>query len=433
MTSFTVRKSEKLDEVVHVGVTSDGLPVHVIPRPGYQSKFAILLANYGSVDNVFVPGGQTAPLSAPAGVAHFLEHKLFEDEAGDVFAQFAKHGAAANAYTYFTETAYHFSTSDSFDTCLGLLLEFVTTPFFTEKEIVKERRVIAQEISMYQDSPDMKAHLNLMRCLYSAHPLREDIAGTKESIEEIDKSLLELCHKTFYRPDNMLLVVSGDMGAQHAFDLAEAGADARRSRYGDLSQKIQRVESEEEPGVAQNRVEAHMSVALPKILVGYKDDPAAHGLPRLKRARASSFLAELLFGRASAFFETHCASGLIDDTFSYSYHAGRSGYAYLVLGGESPNPDGLVAAIEETVERARRDGVVEEDFQRLKNKAYGRFLLAFNSVEQVACGEADASLQGWDLLNYLDLLQSLTLDETLERLALYDPSRRAISLVLPHE
>jgi predicted Zn-dependent peptidase len=167
--------------------------------------------------------------------------------------------------------------------------------------------------------------------------------------------------------------------------------------------------------------------------VGYKDDPAAHGLPRLKRARASSFLAELLFGRASAFFETHCASGLIDDTFSYSYHAGRSGYAYLVLGGESPDPDGLVAAIDETVEHARRNGLAEEDFQRLRNKAYGRFLLAFNSVEQVACGEADATLQGWDLLTYLDLLQSLTLEETLERLELYDPSRRAISLVRPND
>jgi predicted Zn-dependent peptidase len=427
----TIRRSDRLDEEVHESTTSDGLPVHVIPRPGYQSKFAILVADYGSVDNTFVPAGADETHTAPCGVAHFLEHKLFEDEAGDVFSRFAQHGASANAYTYYTETAYHFSASESFDECLKLLLDFVTTPFFTEKEIEKERKVIAQEIGMYEDSPDQRAHLNLMRCLFAAHPLRDDIAGTKESIELIDKPLLELCHKTFYRPDNMLLVVSGDLAPSRILDLVEAGASERSQRYGDLDAPLRRVVPAELPMVHEARADAQMKVALPKLLVGYKDEPVEHGTPRLKRARATGFLGELLFGRASAFFETHCASGLIDDTFSYSYHAGRSGYAYVVLGGESPDPEGVIAAIEANIARAQTEGLDPADFARLRNKAYGRFLRAFNSVEQVACGEADATLQGWDLLAYLDLLESLSLDEVQDRLAVFDPARRAVSVVRP--
>lgn len=428
-----VRRSKRVDEEVHEATTSDGLRVHVIPRPGYQSSFAILTVDYGSVDDSILAPGDAAPRTLPSGIAHFLEHKLFEDESGDVFDQFARVGAAANAYTYYTETAYHFSTGERFGECLDLLLEFVTTPFFTEEQIEKERKVIAQEILMYEDSADLKAHLNLMRCLYHEHPIRRDIPGTIESIARIDKDLLELCHRTFYRPENLLLVVSGDQDPQEVFKRAEASAEARRARC-DPGEPARSYCLPEPPGVLESRTEERMRVSIPRVLIGFKDTDGTTERPPLDKIREAGFMAELIFGRGGAFFETHCASGLIDDSFSYSFHAGRSGYAHLTLGGETPDPDGLVEAVERAVAATRKTGLAREDLDRLRNKAYGRYLRGFNSVEQVASGEADATLRGWDLLKYLDILESITLDSVHERLnALFAPERRAVSIVRPLE
>lgn len=430
--SVVVRQSPRLEEAVHERTLDDGLRVHVIPKPGYQSSFAILLADYGSIDNVFWVPGEEAPREVPAGIAHFLEHKLFEDEAGDVFDQFARLGASANAYTYYGETAYHFSTSDAFERCLELLLEFVTTPYFTDEQIEKERKVIAQEIRLYEDAPDLKAHLNLLRCLYHRHPIREDITGSLESIARIDRELLQLCHRTFYRPDNLLLVACGDLDPARVFDLAARGAEARAARA-NLAVPLRRALPSEPLGVASPRACERMSVSSPRVLLGFKDRPAPFGPPRLRAARELGFALELVFGRSSAFFERHCASGLIDDTFSASYSTGRGDYAHAVLGGETPDPEGLVAACLEELVAARAHGLDANDFRRLRNSSYGRFLRGFNSVEQVACGEADATLQGWDLLAYPELLEAISLDDVEARLRALDLEAHAVSLVRPLE
>ena len=436
----TVRHSERLDEQIHEAVLEDGLRVRFVPKPGYQKKFAILTTNYGSIDTAFVPPGGSEALPTPEGVAHFLEHKLFEDEAGDVFNLFARYGASANAYTSYSETAYHFTTSEHYYECLDLLLDFVAAPYFTEEQIEKERAVIAQEIRMYQDSPDSEAHLNLMRALYHAHPIREDITGTVASIARIDKPLLELCHGAFYRPENMLLVLAGDLDPAEAFGRAAENAARRaaKSTSGAAPSSggpggVRRAPIDEPPTIHQARIEKQMAVSLPQLLIGGKDVALPPGPDMVRHQREAGFVLELLFGRASAFFETHCASGLIDDTFSSSYTTGRGGYAHWMIGGETPDPDGLVAAVAETIERAAPDRLLDAAaFLRLRNKAYGRFLRSFNSLEAVACGEADATLEGWDLFGYLDILESITLERLEARLAsLFDPSRRAISIVSP--
>ena len=430
MRSNSIRRSDRVDEAIHEGVLDDGLPVHVIPRTGYQKKFAILTTDYGSVDTEFVPPGGGARQRSPEGVAHFLEHKLFEDEAGDAFDQFARFGASANAYTSYTETAYHFTTSTQFYECLDLLLDFVNNPYFTTEQIEKERKVIAQEIRMYEDSPDSRAHLNLMRSLYQDHPVRIDIPGTTESIEDIDKAHLELCHRSFYRPENMLLVVAGDLDPSEVFDRAGQNAARRLSRHGPAAQgELGRVEVDEPAAVAQRRVDDQMPVSHPKALIGTKDRPVARGPLLARSLREAGFALELVFGRSAAFFEEHCATGLIDDTFSYSYHAGRGGFAYLVVGGDTPDPDGLVNAVNEAVKTAVFD---PEDFARLRNKAWGRFMRSFNSLEGTACGEADSRLQGWDLLRYLEILESIELKDLQARLpTLFEPERQAVSVMRP--
>ena len=424
----SIRRSERVDEAVHQAVLDDGLRVRVIPKPGYQKKFAVLLADYGSVDTAFVPAGAAQAVDTPPGVAHFLEHKLFEDEAGDVFNQFAEHGASANAYTSYTETAYHFTATSNFETCLDLLLRFVNDPYFTEEQIEKERQVIAQEIRMYEDAPGAMGHLDLLGALYHHHPIRLDIPGTVESIARIDRALLELCHRSFYRADNMLLVVSGDVDPDAVFAQAAAAPRVAAS-----PERVVRVEAEEPAEVHAPRAERRMSVSLPRVLLGIKVPPRGLGPGLIRFQRELGFLLELMFGRASGFFEEHCATGLIDDTFHASLDLGRGGFAHVVIGGETPEPDRLVEAALQQIERTVADGGLDEqDFLRLRNKAWGRYLRSFNSLEAIAAGEADSCLQGWDLLAYLDLLESLTLPDVAAHAAgvLASP-HRAVSLILP--
>jgi predicted Zn-dependent peptidase len=400
---------------------------------GYQKKFALVTVGYGSIDNAFVPPGETERRQVPEGIAHFLEHKLFEDEAGDVFDQFARYGASANAYTTPTETAYHFTTSTHFEECLELLLDFVTDPYFTDEQIEKERGVIAQEIRMYDDDPDARGHLELMRCLYHRHPVRQDTSGTVESIQAIDKPLLELCHRTFYQPGNMVLSIAGDLEPQAVLEQVQANVTRRRSERGaHVGGTIGRLFDEEPDSLCSDAVEICMEVARPKLLIGFKDVPVPPGEATLLQTLRSYLLNELLFGRSSAFYEEHYAGGLIDPSFSHYYTSSRGGYAYALIGGETDTPDALVAAVERRFAWAREGGLAGDDFRRIRNKVVGYYLKGFNSVEQMASREADSHLEGYDLLRYLDLLESITLadlEATLRRL--YDPARRALSVVKP--
>ncbi|MGE0712920.1 MAG: M16 family metallopeptidase [Planctomycetota bacterium] len=430
MKTTQVRTSERIDERVHEGVTDAGLRVRVIPKPGYLKSFAVLVADYGSIDTDFEPAGGGPAVHGPAGVAHFLEHKLFQTEDGDAFSLFARYGASANAYTSYTQTAYHFGTSTDFYPCLDLLLDFVSVPYFTPEAIEKERKVIAQEIRMYEDSPDAVGHLELLRALYRTHPIREDITGTVESIAAIDGDVLRRCHGTFYHPENMLLAVSGDLDPSEVFARVEANA-ARRGPTS-AAPPARRLLAEEPPEVTATRVERQMAVSMPRVLIGSKERALGLGPELIRGHRETAFVLDLLFGRSSAFFEEHCSSGLIDDTFQAGFSVGRGGYAHLMLGGETPDPDGLVAAIDRTIEVARADGLPRDDFARLRDKAWGRFVRSFNSAQGVALGEADSALEHWDLFAYLDLLASITPEALESRLAgLLAPERRAVSIVRP--
>ncbi len=296
--------SPRLRESIWSTRLEDGLPVFVSSRPGFLKGFAIIATGYGSLDNEFVPIGETAPKRFPEGIAHFLEHKLFEDQAGDVFDMFARLGASANAFTSHSVTAYHYSATENFFECLDLLLDFVADPYFTDDAIEKERKVIAQEIRMYDDMPEQRGHLSLLKALYKKHPIREDIPGTVQSIQAITKSQLESCYRTFYRPENMVLFVAGDFAATDAIQRIAANAARRRAKYGDPPRgKIVRARMDEPPGVARTRVEEKLSVSRPHVWVGWKNVPDAPGENFIRGEFEAAFLLDLLFGRGTEFYE----------------------------------------------------------------------------------------------------------------------------------
>lgn len=435
MRDLSVRTSERLDEALHQATLDDGLPVVVVPKPGYLKSVALLTTRYGAVDQAFTLPGEAAARVTPAGIAHFLEHKLFEDQAGDVFDQFARVGASANAYTTHHETGYYFATSERFWECLDLLLDFVTDPYFTQEQIEKERQVIAQEIRMYLDDPDSRAHQNLLRGLFHRHPVREEIPGTLESIQQIDKGLLELCHRSFYRPEDMLLVVSGDLDPGEVFSRLEASSAARRAKRGQPLEglgPVARVPVDEPASVVEARLEEAQPVASPRVLIGWKDAPVAAGPDLLRRSLEQGLLLELLFGRSTAFFEAHYASGLLDGSFSHGWSGGRSGYAYAVVGGETRDPDAFVEAVMQCVREAKEQGLDRDDFGRMRNRAYGSFVRSWNSVEQVVSQVTSAALNGWDVLTYVEAVEAVKLEDLARRLELLlDEGRRVVSVVRP--
>ncbi len=430
----TVRRDDRLGEEVHQATLPDGLPVYVLPKPSFRQKYAIVACRYGSNDAAFVPPGEDAPWRPASGIAHFLEHELFEDEAGTVFEDFGKIGASPNAFTASSMTAYHFTCVDRFPEALDLLLGFVGKPVFHDEAVDRERRVIAQEIKMYDDSPDWRAVTALRRAIFHAHPAREDIAGTVESIADIKAADLERCYRTFYRPDNMVLAVAGDLDpaeviAQATAKRAALGIEALGAERGDGPQ---RVRIEEPESVAERSSRLELEVSVPRVFVGWKDRPTlGRGEPLLRRQMEVGLLLDLLFGAASDFYERHYEAGLIDGSFSSSF-SGEEDHGFVVAGGETDRPDDLAEAVIACVADARKTGVSADDLARIRNKAVGRFVRAWNGIAGVADTLVATHFMGVDLFRYLELLETIDKPALERRLAhLFDDELRTVLTVTP--
>jgi predicted Zn-dependent peptidase len=426
-------RNDRMRESIHAARLPDGLPVFISSRPGFLKGFAIVATSYGSLDNEFVPVGAGKMTRFPEGIAHFLEHKLFEDQAGDIFDQFARLGASANAFTSHAVTAYHYSAAETFYPCLDLLLDFVADPYFTEESIEKERKVIAQEIRMYDDIPDQRGHLNLLKALYHRHPIREDIPGSVASIQEITKAQLESCYHTFYRPENMVLCVAADVDPRECLERIAANASRRLAKYGPpKTGPIERAPIVEPRTALRPRVEERLSVSRPHVWIGWKGLPEKKGEAFIRREFEVAFMLDLLFGRSTEFYEKHYESGLVDGSFGASYVTERDDHAYLVVEGETDDPDALIRVVDERLAEARKQGLSAEDFERIKSKAFGRFLRSFNSLEYVGTGYAEAYFQGWDFLRYLDVLEPIGMKDLVARLGeVFADEGKAVSIVRP--
>ncbi|MCL6562058.1 MAG: insulinase family protein [Firmicutes bacterium] len=414
-----------INETLHTFTVPSGLAVAVIPRPGFKKIYATFATHYGSIDNHFRPPGEAA-VEVPDGIAHFLEHKMFEKaDGGDVFDDFARVGASANAYTDYSTTTFLFSTTQHFWEAFSVLLEFVQRPYFTPENVEKEKGIIEQEIRMYLDMPSDRLHSHLMRALYQVHPARIDIAGTVESIRTITPEALYRCYQTFYHPSNMLVTVIGDVDPQQ---VVETVARDQERRGLSAKGRIERIFPPEPAEVATPRVEHRMSVARPLLMVGYKDVPEVPGWSRLEREVVAGLTLGMLVGPSSPLYERLYGEGLINERFSARYTQDDS-FAFAALGGETPDPDRL----EETLTRELPLAPLrEEDLERLKRKELGSFVTLFQIPEDLAYLYNHLHFRGLDLLQYPEVLEGVTLERVEAFRQLFTrPERRAVSVIRP--
>lgn len=367
---------DKAAETVYFGVHPTGLPMYVLPKKGFSSAYAVIGTRYGSVDNDFAVDGEQ--LHVPAGIAHYLEHKLFEDEDGDAFQKYAKTGASANAYTGFMQTAYLFSCTEKVAESLEILLKFVQNPYFTDATVEKERGIIGQEIRMGEDNPDRLSLFQMLRCMYQNHPVREDIAGTVESIAQITPELLYKCYRTFYNLHNMALVVSGNIDVK----TVETVADRVLKPAPPFT--LERTPVEEPAAVCETRVEATMPIAAPLFYIGFKEPVTAGYVHTSEQLVAAELLLELLAGSGSPLYTQLMEEGLINETFDGAYFEG-AGYAAFLFSGESNDPDRIADLLTAEIDRLKRDGIDKDLFEEEKKAFYGRLIAGLNDVE--SCGD----------------------------------------------
>lgn len=364
-------------ETVFQGVHPTGLTIYVLPKAGYTSAYAVLTTRYGSVDTAFL-SEDGRKITVPAGIAHYLEHKLFENEDCDAFERYAETGASANAYTGFQQTAYLFSCTDRVTDSLEILLDFVQNPYFTAENVEKERGIIGQEIRMCEDDPERLCMFQMLQMLYERHPVRVDIAGTVESIAQITPELLYDCYRTFYNLHNMVLVVSGCITTEQV----EKAADRTLRPAPPFT--LRRQPEKEPPTVSVHRREAHMPVSMPLFHLGFKEAVPAGYLHTTEELAAAEVLPELLIGRSTPLYTRLMREGLINETFGGGYFEGP-GYAMLLFSGESRDPNAVEAALIEEIERCLREGFDPERFTEEKYALYGRLIGGLNDVAN--CGD----------------------------------------------
>ena len=407
-----------------------GMNLYVLPRAGYAKKYAAFSTHFGSIDNKFQIEGSDELITVPDGVAHFLEHKLFEDEKGNVFDRFAALGASSNAFTTFTHTTYLFSCTDFFPENLELLLDFVQEPYFTAETVRNEQGIIGQEIRMYDDNPQWRIYFNLLEALFLEHPARNDIAGTVESIARITPELLHQCYKAYYHPSNMAFFVVGDVDPGAVGRQVEANL-ARRN-YGPLGE-IKRFYPEEGPEVGRRRVTQELIVSEPLFNLGFKDAAVVRyrGRDLLRREIGMELLMDIIFGQSEALFNELYQDGLIDDSFDAGYTAERS-YAYTLIGGKTKDPDQLFNRVMDGIDRARRDGITDEQFERHRRSQLGGYMRRFNSLEFIANNFLAYYFKGADFFDFPRILHEIKKEQVSALLEEnLDPERHAVSLILP--
>ncbi len=415
-------RSELAGAEYHLYHHPTGLDILIMPMEGFTTTEAIFAARYGSIDNCFRSADTGDFIRVPDGIAHYLEHKLFEGEERGVFERYASTGASANAFTSFDMTGYTFSSASDCTEPLGILLDFVQDPYITDENVEKERGIIAQEIMMSNDSPSRAMFYDLLDSLYFVHPVKIDIAGTVESIQEITAPLLMQCYNTFYDLHNMVLSIAGNVDEEKVLEICD------RHLKGGLDKKVESRLPDEPEGVVRHRSEITREVGLPMFSFGFKCPPLTGG----ERQRVSiicELMLKVLFGNMSDWYRNALETGVINTTFGTEVFSSDRGYFTLIMSGDVKDPEAVYESICERIRTLERSSVDEELFRILKKGAYGSEVMKCNSVSNCCDMMCFSYLQGADFLDTLKTVSQMTADDIYEASKLLDISRSAFCVV----
>ncbi|MBG9733231.1 pitrilysin family protein [Paenibacillus alvei] len=420
------RHYSNLQETIYYEQMDNGLDVYVLPKTGFQKTYATFSTKYGSIDNHFHVEGQEE-IQVPDGIAHFLEHKMFEEPEGDIFAKFAEQGASANAFTTFDRTVYLFSSTSRIEESLETLIDFVQRPYFTDENVEKEKGIIGQEINMYRDNAAWRVYFGLIEAMYHVHPVHIDIAGTIESIGTITKETLYTCYHTFYHPSNMLLFVVGGVEPKSIFELVRSN---QASKTYEPQGQIRRIFEEEPDTVKETRRVSKLPVSLPRCLFGCKEPrPGLEGKELLEHEIKTRIMLDLMMGSSSPLYQTLYEEGLTTDSFGSEFNC-SSDYAFSIIGGETKDPDGLVKRVRELIDERKVSGFEQGAFERIRNKSIGSYLRMLNSPEAIANEFTKYKFRDTDLFDILSVYETLTLEQVHQRLKdHFDWNRLAVSIV----
>ena len=417
---------ERIGEEVFRTTLPNGLPVYIVPKKDFLRKYALFATRYGGMDMRFEKDGQW--LDTPAGIAHYLEHKMFDTEDGNALQELAKNGAEPNAFTSNAITCYYFDATDKFYESLEILLSFVSIPYFTDESVQKEQGIIGQEIGMIEDNPEWQVYKQLMQALYHTSPARTPVAGSVESISHITAQTLYDCHKAFYTPANMCLVVVGDVKPERIIAAANQILPAKsgpliRRDYG----------AEEELTAAEHFVTAAMEVSMPTFLVGFKCPPQHGGEEQHRFTAIGELACDVLMGESSPLYARLYAEGLINGSFGAAFDL-LPGASYVYAGGDSKDPQAVAEAILAEAQLLVSQGVDGDYYRRVVNANFGAALKALNSFESIAVSMAEGCFQGYDPYRFPEVYDSITVEDVLDFLRRnMTRDHMALSVITPKE
>lgn len=397
---------EQINETLYHEVLPNGLTVYLLPKNDYHKTYGLFSTNYGSIDNEFIPYGEKEKVKVPDGIAHFLEHKLFEKEDGDVFQLFGQQGASANAFTSFTKTSYLFSTTDQVEQNLTTLIDFVQAPYFTEETVNKEKGIIGQEIQMYEDDPNWRMFFGILNNLYPTHPLHIDIAGTVESIDKITAQDLYTCYRTFYQPSNMVLFVVGKMEPEKLMKLIRENQEAKN--FPPKQEIVRYFPENTKEIIKQSALEA--AITRDKFVLGIKglDTLPQEGTELLRYKTAINLLFQMILGNTSRNYLAMYNQGIIDDSFGFEFSLDRE-FHFADFSGDTDEPEKAAEKVKEIILGFADDPEVSEmNLDLLKKKMLGQYFQSLNSIEYIA-NQFTQSLFGdrtlFDLPEIIDSIQ----------------------------
>ena len=395
-------ENSKIKENLFLETLENGLKIMLIPKTGVKKKYMIWGTNYGSIDSKFIVPGEQEITEVPMGIAHFLEHKMFEQPNGtNSLDTLTALGVDANAYTTNDHTAYLFEATDNFYEAMTELMDYVQHPYFTDENVEKEKGIIGQEINMYDDSPEWKVYLNALSAMYHNNPVKMDIAGTIDSISKINKEILYKCYNTFYNPSNMAIVICGDFNPEEMLEEV-------KSRLLDVKSngEIKRIYPEEPETVAKEKIEQKFEVSKPIYAIGIKD---VANTPDVKKHLAIEILLNMLIGKSSELYQELYNSGIISGSLSVDYEFSKT-YAHIMIIGQADNPEIVYDKIKEQIRKMKENGVDESQSVRIKKKVYGEYVKQYDSVEDIAKMFLADFFKDINSFDYLDKIEQINVE-----------------------